>query len=63
MTTKNIELSHEVILAIELILKIDNAPYSDSLDTLSYQFNPIPTLNELFPNGPEFQKLMSNYHT
>ena len=48
---KNMDLPHDVILSIERILSIENAPYADSLDTLSSLFNPVRTLNELFPDG------------
>ena len=51
MTSSDADLSHESILAIERILKVEQAPYADSLDTLSSLFTPIRTLNELFPDG------------
>jgi vacuolar protein sorting-associated protein 53 len=51
MSSGETDLPHEVILSIERILKVENAPYSDSLDTLSSLFTPIRTLNELFPDG------------
>ncbi|EJD03009.1 uncharacterized protein FOMMEDRAFT_108090 [Fomitiporia mediterranea MF3/22] len=51
------DLPHEVILSIERILNVENAPYSDSLDTLSSQFNPVRSLNELFPDEASLAQL------
>ena len=51
MNAGEVDIPHEVILSIERILKIEDAPYSDSLETLSSLFTPVRTLNELFPDG------------
>ena len=57
MSDGEVGLPHEVILSIERILNIENAPYADSLDTLSSLFTPVRTLNELFPDGEFVQGL------
>ncbi|THH07754.1 hypothetical protein EW145_g3172 [Phellinidium pouzarii] len=51
------ELPHDAILSIERILNIQNAPYSDSLETLSSSFRPIRALNELFPDEASLSQL------
>ncbi|KAL5507261.1 VPS53 [Sanghuangporus vaninii] len=51
------DLPHDVILSIERILNIENAPYADSLDTLSSLFNPTRTLNELFQDEASLAQL------
>ncbi|KAF9467425.1 Vps53-like protein [Collybia nuda] len=44
------ELPHELVLAIQRVLQINNEEGLDFLDALSTNFNPVDVLNELFPN-------------
>ena len=41
----------ELILSIQRVLDIHAGPDSDPLDDLSDDFNPVGTLNGIFPNG------------
>ena len=51
MANGKTELPLDVILSLERILNIRNATQAESLDTLSSNFNHVPMLNELFPDG------------
>lgn len=45
------ELPHEVILAIQRVLEVNNDVESDPLAALSTNFSPVDVLNDLFPDG------------
>ncbi|CAK5281328.1 unnamed protein product [Mycena citricolor] len=44
------ELPHEVVLAIQRVLELEPSSANDPLDTLSNDFNPVPLLNDFFPD-------------
>lgn len=54
------DLPHEVILAIQRVLEVNNDVESDPLDALSTNFSPVDVLNDLFPDG-KFYFLQYNY--
>lgn len=58
----NDELPHDVILAIQRVLKLQPGENSDPLDELSDDFSPVHALNELFPDGVLKQVFHSYLH-
>ncbi len=47
----NEPLPPDVVSSIQRVLNIPTGPTADALDVLSSDFNPVETLNKLFPDG------------